>query len=51
MGTLRLPRLVAIIDPQNVASIRVAERAGFCYEREVMFEGYTHADRVYAIGV
>ena len=38
-----------MIDPQNVASIRVAEKAGMRYEKDVMFEGYTHPDRVYAI--
>jgi hypothetical protein len=47
--TLCLPRLIAIIDPQNVASIRVAEKAGMQYEKDVMFEGYTHPDHVYAI--
>ena len=48
-NTLRLPRLIAMIDPQNVASIRVAEKLGMHYENDVMFEGYTHPDRVYAI--
>ena len=46
---LRLPRLIAMIDPQNIASIRVAEKLGMYYEKDVMFEGYTHPDRVYAI--
>ena len=46
---LRLPRLIAMIDPQNVASIRVVEKLGMHYEKDVMFEGYTHPDRVYAI--
>lgn len=46
---LCLPRLIAMIDPQNVASIRVAGKAGMCYEREVMLEGYTHHDHVYSI--
>ena len=48
-GTLRLPRLISMVDPQNVASIRVAEKLGMRYEKEVCFEGYTHPDRVYAI--
>ncbi|MCH8293939.1 GNAT family N-acetyltransferase [Candidatus Poribacteria bacterium] len=48
-NTLGLPRLIAMIDPQNVASIRVAEKLGMYYEKDVMFEGYTHPDRVYAI--
>jgi ribosomal-protein-alanine N-acetyltransferase len=46
---LGLPKLVAIIDPANVASIRVVERAGFCYERDAMLDGYDHPDRVYSI--
>ena len=37
-----------MIDPQNLASIRVAEKVGMQYEK-VMFEGYTHPDHVYAI--
>ncbi len=47
--TLNLPRLIALIDPQNVASIRVAEKIGLRYEKDVMLEGYIHSDRVYAI--
>jgi [ribosomal protein S5]-alanine N-acetyltransferase len=46
---LGLPRLIAIIDPQNVASIRVAVKAGMQYEKDVMLEGYTHPDHLYAI--
>ena len=48
-NTLRLPRLISMIDPQNVASIRVAEKLGMRYEKDVVFEGYTHPDRVYVI--
>ena len=44
---LNIPQLIAMIDPQNTASINVAEKAGFCYEKDVMLEGFTHADRVY----
>jgi len=47
--TLHLPRLIAMIDPQNVASIRVAEKLGMHYEKDVMFEGYTHPDHVYVV--
>lgn len=46
---LCLPRLIAMIDPSNVASRRVAEKAGMRYEKDVMFEGYTHPDHVYSI--
>lgn len=44
-----LQRLISIIDPSNVRSIRVAEKLGMRYEKDVMFAGYTHPDRVYAI--
>ena len=47
--TLNLQRLIAIIDPSNLASIRVIQKAGMYYEKEVMFEHYTHPDYVYAI--
>jgi RimJ/RimL family protein N-acetyltransferase len=47
--TLGIQRLIAIIDPANIASIRVAEKVGMNYEQDVMFEGYAHPDRVYAI--
>jgi ribosomal-protein-alanine N-acetyltransferase len=46
---LGMLRLIAMIDPQNLASIRVAEKSGMQYEKDVMFEGYTHPDRVYTI--
>lgn len=46
---LRLPRLVALIDPHNAASIRVAEKIGMQYEKEAMLEGYTYPDRLYSI--
>lgn len=47
--TLGIKRLIALIDPANIASIRVAEKIGMHYEKEVMFEGYTHPDHVYVI--
>jgi RimJ/RimL family protein N-acetyltransferase len=48
-GTLQLPRVIAMIDPENVASLRVAEKLGMRYVRDVSMEGWTHPDRVYAI--
>lgn len=48
-GTLALRRLVALIDPQNTASIRVAEKIGMRYERDVMLAGYTYPDRLYSV--
>ena len=46
---LCLPRLVALIDPQNAASLHVAEKAGMRFEKEVMMPGYTHPDHLYSI--
>lgn len=47
--TLGIKRLIAIIDPSNIASIRVAEKIGMHYENEVMLEGYTYPDHVYVV--
>jgi RimJ/RimL family protein N-acetyltransferase len=49
LGALHLPRLIALIDPGNVASIRVAEKIGLRYDRDTMLEGYDHPDLVYAL--
>ena len=49
--TLNLRRLIAIIDPSNTASIRVAEKIGMRYEQDVMLDGYSHPDRVYAMEI
>jgi len=46
---LSIKRLIAMIDPANVASIRVAEKIGMRYESDVTFEGYTHPDRIYVV--
>lgn len=48
-STLSIKRLIAIIDPSNTASIRVAEKIGMRYEKEVMLKGYTHPDHVYVV--
>ena len=47
--TLRIPRLIAIIDPGNTASIRVVEKLGVTYEKDVMLPGYDYPDRMYAM--
>jgi RimJ/RimL family protein N-acetyltransferase len=49
LATLKLPKLVALIDPANMASIRVVAKAGFVYERDAMLDGYDHPDRVYSL--
>jgi ribosomal-protein-alanine N-acetyltransferase len=47
--TLGLARLIAMIDPHNTTSVRVAEKLGMRYVKDIMFEGYTHPDMVYSI--
>jgi RimJ/RimL family protein N-acetyltransferase len=47
--TLGIKRLIAIIDPANTASIRVAQKIGMHHESEVRLEGYDHPDHVYVI--
>jgi RimJ/RimL family protein N-acetyltransferase len=37
--TLRLDRFISIIDPRNVASVRVAERVGMTGEKAEIFHG------------
>jgi RimJ/RimL family protein N-acetyltransferase len=44
-----LPRLISIIDPNNIASIKIALSLGMQKESEVMLPGYDHPDHVYAI--
>jgi RimJ/RimL family protein N-acetyltransferase len=46
-AVLALPRLVALIDPRNGASIRVAEKGGLRYEKDVIFRESVR--RLYAI--
>lgn len=48
-ATLSLTRLIALIDPANLASIRVAEKAGLRHEADALLPGYTYPDRVYGI--
>lgn len=36
----KLPRLVSFINPENVASVRVAQKAGMKYERDVDFRDF-----------
>lgn len=48
-NVLCIRRIIAMIDPQNAASIRVAEKLGMRYEKPIMLEGYTHPDYIYAL--
>ncbi len=36
----KLPRIVALINPENIASVRVAEKIGMKYERGVNFRDF-----------
>lgn len=45
--SLGLKRLVAMIDPANTASLKVAKKIAMSYEKEVMLEGYSHPDHLY----
>ena len=44
-----LGRLIALVDPSNLASIRVAQKMGMRFEKEALLEGYDHPDHVYFI--
>jgi len=46
---LGVTRLIAMIEPNNKRSIRVAEKLGMKYEKEVMLEGYDHPDNLYSM--
>jgi ribosomal-protein-alanine N-acetyltransferase len=38
LEVLKFPRIISLIDPQNVASQRVAERIGMIFERQVQWK-------------
>jgi [ribosomal protein S5]-alanine N-acetyltransferase len=44
-----ISRLVALIDPDNAASLHVARKIGMRYEQPVMLPGYTHPDHLFTI--
>ncbi len=46
---LSVKRLVALIDPSNEASIRVATNTGMKFEKDVMLEGYDYPDHLYSV--
>jgi RimJ/RimL family protein N-acetyltransferase len=46
---LHVHRLVAMIDPGNLASIQVAKKLGMRYEKDVILEGYSHPDHLYVL--
>ncbi len=42
-------RVIGIVDPENVKSVRLLRKLGMTFEREVVFEGYDHPDHLYAL--
>lgn len=46
---LRLARIVALVDPSNAASARVAEKAGMREAGEIMLPHYDYPDRLFEI--
>ena|ERR1044071_934458 len=47
LADLKLPRVISLIHPENIASRRVAEKNGMTVEREIIFRGFLTL--VYAI--
>jgi RimJ/RimL family protein N-acetyltransferase len=39
-GDLKLPRVISLIHPDNVASRRVAQKIGMRFERSTVFKGF-----------
>lgn len=48
-STLGLERLTAMIDPANQHSLRVAQKSGMQFKREIMLPGYDHPDHLYVV--
>ncbi|HVZ17322.1 MAG TPA: GNAT family N-acetyltransferase, partial [Terriglobales bacterium] len=46
-GSLHWPRAISLIDPMNSRSIRLAERLGEHFEREIVVGG--HLAHIYAV--
>ncbi|MCP5095577.1 MAG: GNAT family N-acetyltransferase [Chloroflexi bacterium] len=46
---LQLKRLIALIEPKNKRSIRVAEKLGMSFEKVVMLEDYDYPDHLYSM--
>jgi [ribosomal protein S5]-alanine N-acetyltransferase len=42
-----VPRLISLVDPQNIASQRVAEKNGMTYKKTILFDG--HLCRLYVV--
>ncbi len=44
---LALSRIVAMVDPNNEASKKVAEKIGMVHEKDIMMPGYAYPDLLY----
>ena len=44
-----IQRVIAVVDPHNLASVRVLEKLGMSFHELVMFDGYDYPDKVYAV--
>ena len=42
-------QISAVVDPNNHRSLRVLDRLGMIYNRDLMLPGYDHPDRVYVL--
>ncbi|MEM6310811.1 MAG: GNAT family N-acetyltransferase [Pseudomonadota bacterium] len=42
-------RIVACVDPNNRHSLRVLQKIGMAYDRDVMFEGYDYPDQRFSL--
>jgi [ribosomal protein S5]-alanine N-acetyltransferase len=49
LNTLNLRRLVAMVAPDNTASVGVATKLGMHYEKDVMFPDYSYPDHLYVL--
>jgi RimJ/RimL family protein N-acetyltransferase len=47
---LRMPRLLAIVNPDNAASIRLLEKLGFGFERMIQLNGRATELKLFALG-
>jgi [ribosomal protein S5]-alanine N-acetyltransferase len=47
--TLSIRRLVAMVAPDNTASVAVATKLGMQYEKDVMFPDYSYPDHLYVL--
>jgi len=45
----KLERILGIVDPHNLASIRVLQKLGMRYDRDFMLPDYDYPDRLYVL--